>query len=514
MSDAEETREVRDTREFFRAMLAGRGDMGCRVASHPWASTPLGEPGVWPQSLRSSLDICLALGPPAGLFWGADFIFFYNDALRGLIGDKHPGSLGRRGPEVFPEIWRTVGPMLRHVRETGEAIGDKDQPLVLNRRGVLEECYFDYTFSAIRRKNGAVGGIFILAFETTERVLAERGLRESEARYRAFVHATSNSLYRMNADGTKLLEVTGSLLQPHSAADEPKPIPSEDYVHPDDRGQVQAAWSEAVRTGTPYEMEFRGRRLNGSFGWMLSRAVPVRNEQGHVIEWLGSVTDIARRKRAQEANEVLIAELQHRTRNLLAVVRSISRQILKSCTTPKDFADRLDDRLGALSRVQGLLSRVNGIAVSVDELVRLELTALGAEENDQRITIHGPQVPLPYAVVQTLALALHELSTNALKYGALAVPHGALKISWRVHPGPHDQDHLALEWVEHGIVKARKTTRSARQGYGRELIERALPYQLNAHTSFTLSDEGVICSIDVPLVDFKTERRPNIAAAS
>lgn len=511
MSDAGDTRGLRDTRDFFRAMLAGRGEMGCRVVTHPWAGTPLGEPGVWPQSLRSSLDICLALSPPAGLFWGADFIFFYNDALRGLIGDKHPDSLGQRGPEVFPEAWSTIGPMLRHVLETGEAIGEKDQPLFLNRRGALEECYFDYTFSAIRRKDGTVGGIFILAFETTERVLAERGLRESEARYRAFVHATSNSLYRMSADGTKLLEVTGSLLQPYDADESTDPPP--DYIHPSDREKADAAWWDAVRTLHPYEMEFRGRRPNGSYGWILSRAVPVRDEQGRVIEWLGSATDISHRKHVQESNEVLINELQHRTRNLLAVVRSISRQILKSSKTQEGFINRLDDRLGALSRVQGLLSRPDGAPVSIAELVRLELAALGAEETDQRIVMHGPEIPLPYTVVQTLALALHELSTNALKYGALASPHGALEVTWQIQPGPHEH-HLVLVWVEHGIAKPKRGTKSPRRGYGRELIERALPYQLNAHTKFELRDDGVYCCIDVPLRDSDHGQKYHAAIAS
>jgi two-component sensor histidine kinase len=512
MSDAGDARGLRDIREFFRAMLAGRGEMGCRVVTHPWASTPLGEPGVWPQSLRSSLDICLALSPPAGLFWGADFIFFYNDALRGLIGEKHPGSLGQRGPDVFPEAWSTIGPMLCHVLETGEAIGEKDQQLFLNRRGAVEECYFDYTFSAIRRKDGSVGGIFILAFETTERVLAERGLRESEARYRAFVHATSNSLYRMSADGTKLLEVTGSLLQPYDAATSADPPP--DYVHPSDREKTDAAWLQAVRTQSPYEMEFRGRRLNGSYGWILSRAVPVRDEQGRVIEWLGSATDISHRKHVQESNEVLINELQHRTRNLLAVVRSITRQILKSSKTQEDFITRLDDRLGALSRVQRLLSRPDTAAVSIAELVRLELAALGAEENDRRIVMHGPEIPLPYTVVQTLALALHELSTNALKYGALASPHGTLEVTWQVQPGTHEH-HLVLVWVEHGITKPKRGNKlSTRRGYGRELIERALPYQLNAHTKFELNDDGVYCCIDVPLRDFESGQKHHVAIAS
>ena len=506
--------DARDTREFFRAMLAGRGEMGCRVVSLPWADTPLGEPGIWPQSLRSALDICLALCPPAGLFWGPDFIFFYNDALRGLIGHKHPSSLGRSGPEVFPEVWATIGPMLRHVRETGEAIGDKEQPLFLNRSGSIEECYFDYTFSPIRRKDGTVGGIFILAFETTKRVLAIRALRQSETRYRAFVHATSNSLYRMSADGTKLLEVTGSLLRPFDGKTESSSTPSEDYIHPDDREKTQTAWMEAVRTEQPYVMEFRGQRPNGTFGWVLSRAVPIRDEQGRVVEWLGSATDITVRKQAQESNEVLIAELQHRTRNLLAVVRSISRQILKSSTNPRDFADQLDDRLGALSRVQGLLSRPNGQAVTIETLVQLELSALGAEKDDKRITLRGPHVPLPYGVVQTLALALHELATNALKYGALTSPLGSLHVTWNVLNGPHPERRLILKWVEHGVAPTTSTASPVRRGYGRELIERALPYQLNAKTTFELSDEGVRCAIDVPLEEFERGTRANAAIAS
>jgi two-component system CheB/CheR fusion protein len=148
--------------------------------------------------------------------------------------------------------------------------------------------------------------------------------------------------------------------------------------------------------------------------------------------------------------------------------------------------------------VQGLLSRGDHIAVTLRELVHMEIGALGAQVDGARIVVDGSDVPLPNASVQLLALALHELATNALKYGVLDSSEGRLEVKWREEACDGRQPHLVLEWIESGLDR-RDESGAYRRGFGRELIERALPYQLDAITHYELTRDGVRCSIEIPL---------------
>ncbi len=202
-------------------------------------------------------------------------------------------------------------------------------------------------------------------------------------------------------------------------------------------------------------------------------------------------------ERSEETNLLLIAELQHRTRNLLSLVSSLARETLASCGSLSDFTDTFDTRLAALSRVQGLLSPGNAKIVTIGELVRLELQALGAQPDGQRVTVGGPEVALPHRCLQILALSLHELATNARKYGALRTAEGRLAVTWRVTVEDGNR-HLAVEWRENGIAPFGRTA-PVRKGFGRKLIEDSLPYQLGAKTRLEFGDSDVCCSLLIAL---------------
>lgn len=199
--------------------------------------------------------------------------------------------------------------------------------------------------------------------------------------------------------------------------------------------------------------------------------------------------------------EVMVAELQHRTRNLIAVVSAIAKRTMARTGPTEAFRTQFNERLQALSRVQGLLSRTDVEPITIGALIRMELDALGAEASDERITLGGPRVVLRDTIVQTMALAIHELATNARKHGALAVENGALKVTWAVKQVDAAASNLVLEWVEEGVVRAPEPEGAKRKGYGRELIERALPYSLNAKTGFELNHDGVRCTIELPLTN-------------
>jgi signal transduction histidine kinase len=207
---------------------------------------------------------------------------------------------------------------------------------------------------------------------------------------------------------------------------------------------------------------------------------------------------VARERRArEEARKVMVAELQHRARNLLAVVESIAGETLRSSKSLVEAQGKLEQRLAALGRVHRLLAREDSRRVTVRKLVSMELRAI-APDAKERIEISGPTVTLPVEAVQTLALALHELATNAVKYGALRVRRGDLAVRWEVRGANGAPRTLRLSWNETGIPR-RATQRAIGRGFGRELIERALPYELDARTQLEIGRGEVRCTVELPL---------------
>src|SRR5579883_324639 len=159
-------------------LFAGGGEMGVLMRSIDWSQTPLGPKEQWPQSLRTSVSICLASRFPILIWWGPELVMLYNDAYRPILGSvKHPQAMGQRGKECWPEIWDVIGPMLEGVLSMGEATWSDDQLLLLNRNGYIEECYFTFSYSPIRDESGGIGGVFTAVTETTGRVLGARRLR-------------------------------------------------------------------------------------------------------------------------------------------------------------------------------------------------------------------------------------------------------------------------------------------------------------------------------------------------
>lgn len=157
--------------------LLGEGEMAARMRELDWSKTPLGPMEEWPQSLKTSVSICLASRFPIVMYWGPDYVVLYNDAYSAILGNKHPWALGQPCSVCWAEIWDTIGPMLDEVVSAQRATWSDDLLLLLRRNGYSEECYFSFSFSPIRIESGLVGGVFTAVMETTDRVIGERRLR-------------------------------------------------------------------------------------------------------------------------------------------------------------------------------------------------------------------------------------------------------------------------------------------------------------------------------------------------
>jgi PAS domain S-box-containing protein len=278
-------------------------------------------------------------------------------------------------------------------------------------------------------------------------------------------------------------------------------------IHPDDLPRVTDACEAMIAGNEPRDIEHR--LINPTTGETVWIHVTGRllsdNGRAKLVGTARNITarkttEVALRER-EERLQTLVGELQHRTRNLISVVGAIANETLKTSKTFGDFKASFQDRLEALARVQGLFFRMpEGDRITFDELLETELCAqsVGVGENGS-ITLDGPKgVRLRSSTVQTLALVLHELVTNAIKYGALNQPNGRLSVRWR-RLEIDGKPSLHLDWKESGVDMPPSGNAPHGTGQGKDLIEHALRYQFAAPTTFAMEPDGVHFTVSLPV---------------
>jgi two-component system CheB/CheR fusion protein len=254
--------------------------------------------------------------------------------------------------------------------------------------------------------------------------------------------------------------------------------------------------------------------------WYLTRLKPYRTVEDKIDGVVVTFVDIGERRRAEDAlrdsesrMRVLVGELQHRTRNLIGIVMAMADRTAVPGQSLEEFKKSFNERLMALSRVQGLLSRASpGDGVAFDDLLESELSAQSVEDSG-KITLDGPKnVVIRSVSVQALAMAIHELTTNAVKHGALGQENGRLNIRWRVQT-ENGSPWILIDWKESAVDGVRSPDGDRRSGSGRRLIEDALPYQFGARTTFAIEKDGAHCTIALPIsgppIEEITDGRPD-----
>lgn len=413
----------------------------------------------------------------------------WNVGAERLLGYAEPEILGRSVDVVFTPEDRAMG--LPDAERTTAAAAGKAP----DERWHLRKDGSRFWASGLLMPLADGNGFVKIVRDLTDNRVAQEQLEASEALFRLLAVSIPQLVFRTNGNGERTWPSPQWIAFTGMPFDDNLGFGWLEAVHPDDRQMTMEAWNKARETGE-YYVEHRIRRsADGEYRWHQTRARPPADDGDDTTNWVGTSSDVHDMYELQERQNVLLAELQHRTRNLLAVVQSIARQTLRVSGSLDVFEKDFEGRLRALGRVQSLLARVDHGAIDLRTLLDAELAAHGGKGDPDKVWIEGPTVYLPATSAQVFALAIHELVTNAVKYGALRQPIARLSVTWSVEDARAESRRVVLDWQETGVDMPEQGIEALRKGYGSELITRALPYQLKAETSLEFAHDGVRCRI-------------------
>jgi two-component sensor histidine kinase/CheY-like chemotaxis protein len=260
----------------------------------------------------------------------------------------------------------------------------------------------------------------------------------------------------------------------------------EALLHAGDVGELRKIVAQLGRDTSSWEVEFRIIRPDGEVRWCAGTAAATVDKNGRVVRVSGVTVDITERKRAEERQNLLTREVDHRAKNALALAQSIVR--LTRCDDVKEYVAAVEGRISALARVHTVLSLSSWQGAEIGQLIEEELSPYSSSE---QIEIQGPKLQLHPSTAQTLALAIHELITNSVKYGALSVRAGLLDVRWEILDG-----NLELSWDERGGPPVIKPTT---RGFGTRSVIASVGSQLGGRAEFDWRVEGLLCRLWVPL---------------
>ena len=266
-------------------------------------------------------------------------------------------------------------------------------------------------------------------------------------------------------------------------------------IHPEDRGHFEAQ-VQGVRPDKPsYAVEFRVLRPDGQEMWFEETATAEFDPAGKCLRIKGLTVNITERKRADEHKRLLVAELDHRVKNVLARVSVVAMYTRQGSSTIDEFIQALDQRIQSMAVAHELLSQNNWRGVRVADVVRHQLAPYATNANT---TTCGPDITLAAAATEALAMVLHELVTNASKYGALSIPEGRVSVIWECRNSGDAPTGLTMvwRWRETG---GPPVSAPSQYGYGTSLICDLIPHELGGTVDLAFSSEGVSCTIEIPL---------------
>lgn len=433
--------------------------------------------------VTSSPDAIISVGTDAR-------IASWNPAAEQLLGYGETEALGASIDLLAPESAPDVPQQAVAAALAGGRV--RIDTTLRRKDGTLVE--ISLTASRIQSGDGRTMGAVGILRDITERRRQEVSLRESEAQVRALADAVPQLVWASTPDGhtdyynRRWYDYVGAEHGEFLERDWPM------LLHPDDRSRVQERWEDALRTGEAYDDEYRVRRHDGVYRWFLDRALPVRGQDGRILRWFGTCTDVDEQKQTEDARQLLIRELNHRVKNLFAVASGIVSVSARRAGSVRDMAEMIRGRLGALARAHDAIHAANGGSRESTTLQDVIRTILAPHSGDAGgpIAVEGPSVAIGPNAAAGLALVLHELATNAVKYGALSAHRGQVRLAWSL-----DETQLLLEWQESGGPAV--DAPPASEGFGTQIARMTVAGQLGGQIDTRWESAGVRVRLALPI---------------
>jgi len=403
-----------------------------------------------------------------------------NAAAERFYGLRRDDVLGRRVDEIWPGAMDGASAaLIRETMATGTATR-RELPSSPRPDRIMQ-------FDVVPLSAGGVG---IVLHDLTERRALEAALAAKRELLHSVIETSPDPIFAKNLDGTYRITNRATALALGAEGQELTGRRDRDFVAPAIADIIEANDARAF-AGETVVVEEVVEDLGAASCTFLVTKAPLRDPGGAIVGLVGTARDISDRKDGERHRDLLVAELNHRVKNTLAIVQSVAHQTFRGSTDPVTARGLFDDRLQALAAAHDLLTRHGWDAFQLDELLARALEPFRV----RRFDLSGPSVRLEARIAVALALALHELATNAVKYGALSNDTGRVALDWHLVSranGPR----LRLTWRETGGPPVEKPSR---RGFGSRLIERGLGHELGGDVALEFAPTGVVCRIEMPL---------------
>jgi two-component sensor histidine kinase len=425
---------------------------------------------------------------PMFIAWGAKLGFIYNDAYAPILGARHPAALGRPFEEIWADIWGDLSPLVQSAL-AGAPTWQEDLPLLMHRHGYPEQTYFTFTYSPLHDQSGSIAGMFCTCIETTGRVEAERALAHSEARYREQGERLF-ALFEMAPGFVAVLDgpehtftLANQAYRQLIGHRDVLGVPVRNALPEVAESGLFELLDAVYRTGEPFVGEALPVNLQRQPDGPSERRFvdfvyqPICNDAGEVTGIFVQGSDVTAREEHAEKQRLLLNELNHRVKNNMATVQSMAARTARRAPDLNTFLADFQGRLVALARTHDVLTAEAWEGAELQDVLRGELEYVGP-----RAALEGPRIKLGSKQALGVGLIVHELATNAAKYGALSGQNGSLRLSWTEKV----DNQFELRWVEADGPAVRPPTA---QGFGSRLIHSVAGGDLHGHVDMDFAVE-------------------------
>lgn len=475
----------------YDPVLQAGGECGTLMRALDWTRNPLGPPAGWSPELRTVVGIALGSNQPMFIVWGPEQTTLYNDGYAVICGQRHPAAFGGSFRDLWYDIWDAVDPIITAAYD-GISTSMDDIAFVMHRNGFPEETHFSFSYTPVRSPAGEVLGMFCACTEITEEVMRRREEERERERWQALFEMALGATAILTGPDHVFTFVNDDYRAMVGRSDlVGRPI-AEALPEVVDQG-FSALLDHVYRTGRAHvgrgvPFEFR-RTPEGPLEQRIIDFTyqPLANRAGRVQDIFVQALDVTEQ-------HVLHRELGHRLKNQLSIVQAIVGQTLRTAPDVATAREAVEGRIAVLARANETLLAGETRSSAIIDVVR-DAISLQYDEREGRFLLDGPGVHIAARPAFSLSLIVHELLTNAIKYGALSRPEGRVRIEWQVVDTPEGAT-LDFVWREEGGPAPGDP---GRVGTGTRLIRSGLAGGARSHVTIAYEPTGLVCSLRADL---------------